>query len=158
RLVEAFKATLEEVVEADLLLHVVDCSHPQAEEQIRAVNTVLEEIHAGDKPILLVLNKIDRAAPDLVARWLLAHPRAVAVSARTGEGFKALMAELGTALRPVRNFVQLAIPHEQSAVIAKLHEVAQIVERNYRGKAARFKARIPPHLHAEFAEFVVKEL
>ena len=86
------------------------------------------------------------------------HPRAVAVSARTGEGFKALMAELGTALRPVRNYVQLAIPHEQSAVIAKLHEVAQIVERNYRGKAARFKARIPPHLHAEFAEFVVKEL
>ena len=158
RLVEAFKATLEEVVEADLLLHVVDCSHPQAEEQIRAVNTVLEEIHAGDKPTLLVLNKIDRAEPDLVARWLMQHPRAVAVSARTGEGFKALMAELGTALRPVRNYVQLAIPHEQSAVIAKLHEVAQIVERNYRGKAARFKARIPPHLHAEFAEFVVKEL
>lgn len=158
RLVEAFKATLEEVVEADLLLHVVDCSHPQAEDQIRAVNAVLEEIHAGDKPIVLVLNKIDRAEPDLVARWLMQHPRAVAVSARTGEGFKALMAELGTALRPVRNYVQLAIPHEQSAVIAKLHEVAQIVERNYRGKAARFKARIPPHLHAEFAEFVVKEL
>ena len=158
RLVEAFKATLEEVVEADLLVHVVDCSHPQAEDQIRAVNTVLEEIHAADKPTLLVLNKIDRAEPDLVARWLMAHPRAVAVSARTGEGFEALMSELGTALRPVRDYVELSIPHAEASVMAKLHEVAQVVERNYKGKTARFKARIPPHLHAEFAAFVVKEL
>lgn len=158
RLVEAFKATLEEVVEADLLLHVVDCSHPQAEDHIRAVNDVLEEIHAGDKPTLLVLNKIDRAEPDLVARWLMAHPRAVAVSARTGEGFEALLSELGTALRPVRDFVELSIPHADAGVMAKLHEVAQVVARNYNGKTARFKVRIPPHLHAEFAEFVVKEL
>ena len=158
RLVEAFKATLEEVVEADLLVHVVDCSHPQAEDQIRAVNTVLEEIHAADKPTLLVLNKIDRAEPDLVARWLMAHPRAVAVSARTGEGFEALMSELGTALRPVRDYVELSIPHAEAGLMAKLHEVAQVVERNYKGKTARFKARIPPHLHAEFAAFVVKEL
>ena len=158
RLVEAFKATLEEVVEADLLLHVVDCTHPQAEEQIRAVNTVLEEIHAAVKPTLLVLNKIDHAAPDLVARWRLAYPRAVAVSARTGEGFEALMAELGVALRPVRQFVELCIPHSAAGVMAKLHEVAQVVERDYSGETARFKARVPPHLHAEFAEFVVKEL
>jgi len=158
RLVEAFKATLEEVVEADLLLHVVDCTHPQAEDHIRAVNDVLEEIHAGEKPTLLVLNKIDHAEPDLVARWLMTHPRAVAVSARTGQGFEALMSELGTALRPVRQFVELSIPHADAAVMAKLHEVAQIVERDYSGDTARFKARIPPHLHAEFAEFVVKEL
>ena len=58
----------------------------------------------------------------------------------------------------MRNYVELAIPHDQSAVIAMLHEVAQIVERDYSGEAARFKARIPPHLHAEFAKFVVKEL
>lgn len=158
RLVDAFKATLEEVVEADLLLHVVDCSHPQAEDQIRAVNTVLEEIHAEGKPTMLVLNKIDRAEPDLVARWRMAHPRAVAISARTGEGFDALMSELGTALRPVREFLELSIPHAQADVVAKLHEVAQVVERDYSGEVARFKARIPPHLHAEFAEFVVKEL
>ena len=158
RLVEAFKATLEEVVEADLLLHVVDCTHPQAEDHIRAVNDVLEEIHAGEKPTLLVLNKIDHAEPDLVARWLMTHPRAVAVSARTSQGFEALMSELGTALRPVRQFVELSIPHADAAVMAKLHEVAQIVERDYSSDTARFKARIPPHLHAEFAEFVVKEL
>ena len=104
------------------------------------------------------MNKIDHAPPDLVARWLMAHPRAVAVSARTGEGFTGLMSELGTALRPVRNFVELAIPHTEAGVMAKLHEVAQIVERDYSGENALFKARIPPHLHAEFAAFVVKEL
>ena len=158
RLVEAFKATLEEVVEADLLLHVVDCTHPQAEDHTRAVNEVLAEIHAAEKPTMLVLNKIDQAPPDLVARWQLNHPRAVAVSARTGAGLDGLMAELGTALRPVREFLELAIPHDRAAVVAKLHEVAQIVERDYSGEAACFKARIPPHLHAEFAEFVVKEL
>ena len=63
-LVEAFKATLEEVVQADLLLHVVDVSHPQAEEQIQAVNTVLEEIGAAGKPTLMVFNKIDRLNGD----------------------------------------------------------------------------------------------
>jgi GTP-binding protein HflX len=158
RLVEAFKATLEEVVEADLLLHIVDCTHPQAEDHIRAVDTVLTEIHAAEKPTLLVLNKTDQAPPDLVARWRMSHPRAVAVSARTGEGFDALMAELGVALRPVRQFVELAIPHSAAGVMAKLHAVAQVVERDYSGELARFKARIPPHLHAEFAAFVVKEL
>jgi len=68
------------------------------------------------------------------------------------------MAELGVALRPVQQFVELCIPHSAAGVMAKLHEVAQVVERDYSGETARFKARIPPHLHAEFAEFVVKEL
>ncbi len=156
RLVEAFKATLEEVVEADLLLHVVDLSHPQAEEQIRAVNSVLDEIGASGKPTIMVLNKIDRLEqPGLADRYREHFPNAVAVSARTGEGFSGLLAELGSQLRPVREFVELKVPHEESAVIARLHTVGQVVERDYHGKAAYFKARIPPHLRAEFARFVV---
>ena len=155
-LVEAFKATLEEVVEADLLLHVVDVSHPQADEQIRAVNAVLAEIGAADKPTLMVFNKIDRfESEDFVRQWLAQYPRAVAVSARTGVGFPALMAELGSALRPIREFLDLAIPHGASAAIARLHAVGQVIERDYEGETARFKARIPPHLHAEFAPFIV---
>ncbi len=155
-LVEAFKATLEEVVEADLLLHVVDVSHPQADEQIRAVNAVLAEIGAADKPTLMVFNKIDRfESEDFVRQWLAQYPRAVAVSARTGWGFPALMAELGSALRPIREFLDLAIPHGASAAIARLHAVGQVIERDYEGETARFKARIPPHLHAEFAPFIV---
>lgn len=159
RLVEAFKATLEEVVQADLLLHVVDVSHPKATEQIQAVNAVLDEIGAPGKPTLMVLNKIDRLeSEDWVKRYLELHPNAVAVSAVSGAGLPALLAELGSLLRPIREFVELAVPHEASAVIARLHHVGQVIERDYNGRKARFKARIPPHCHAEFAPFIVQEL
>ncbi len=159
-LVEAFKATLEEVVQADLLLHVVDISHPQAEEQIEAVNSVLEEIGAGEKPTLMVFNKIDKLKLNgngALHRWLEKFPNAVGISAATGEGVSNLLAELGTQLRPTREFLELKIPHEQSAVIARLHQVGQVVERRYNGKTAKFKVRIPPHHHAEFAPYIVRE-
>ena len=77
---------------------------------------------------------------------------------RRGEGIPALLAELGSQLRPIREFIELSVPHEQAGVIARLHEVGQVVERDYNGETARFKARIPPHLHEEFAPFVVREL
>ena len=158
-LVEAFKATLEEVVQADLLLHVVDVSHPQAAEQITAVNTVLQEIGAGGKPTLMVFNKIDRCAGNgLLQKRLEQYPKAVAVSAATGEGLPALIEELGTQLRPIREFVELRVPHGDSAIIARLHQVAQVIERNYEGPQARFTARIPPHFHAEFAPYIVRRL
>jgi GTP-binding protein HflX len=159
-LVEAFKATLEEVVQADLLLHVVDVSHPQAEEQILAVNTVLQEIGAEGKPTLMVLNKIDQlnGRLDVLARFQEHYPHSVAISARTGEGIPPLLAELSSQLRPIREFMELSVPHDQAGVIARLHEVGQVIERNYEGETARFKARIPPHLHEEFAPFFVKEL
>jgi 50S ribosomal subunit-associated GTPase HflX len=68
-----------------------------------------------------------------------------------------LLAELGTQLRPVREFLELKIPHEDAAVIARLHKLGQVIERRYTGRTARFKARIPPHHLAEFASFIVPE-
>jgi GTP-binding protein HflX len=157
-LVEAFKATLEEVVQADLLLHVVDISHPQADEQIEAVNRVLAEIGAGDKPTLMVFNKIDcNNGAGIAARFFERYPHAVAISAKTGEGIPLLLAELGTQLRPKREFLELRVPHDQSAVIARLHAVGQVVQSSYRGATAKFKARIPPHYLEEFAPFIVRE-
>ncbi|HKW30146.1 MAG TPA: GTPase HflX [Verrucomicrobiae bacterium] len=176
-LVEAFKATLEEVVQADLLLHVVDLSHPQAEEQIQAVNAVLAEIGAGEKPTIMVLNKMDQlgwgeaadeparedARPTKISNFGVLkrlqekHPQAVAISAATGEGIATLLAEIGTQLRPKREFLELRVPHEQAAVIARLHAVGQIISRSYRGPAARFKARIPPRHHDEFAPYIVRD-
>jgi GTP-binding protein HflX len=175
-LVEAFKATLEEVVRADLLLHVVDISHPQAEEQIAAVDAVLKEIGADERSTLMIFNKMDRlnssgtgvspvthgqdaratiADPGALNRLQEKFPHAVAISATTGEGIPALLAEIGTQLRPKREFLELRIPHEQSALIARLHKVGQVIERRYTGKTARFKARIPPHFHDEFAAYIV---
>jgi len=170
-LVEAFKATLEEVVQADLLLHVVDISHPQAGEQIQAVNTVLDEIGAAGKPTLMVFNKIDRL--NLNGNdagngngngringhaFLEQHPNAVGVSAKTGDGLPVLLEELNNQLRPVREFMELSVPHESSAVIARLHAVGQVVERDYDRDQAWFKVRIPPHLHEEFAPFIIQGL
>jgi GTP-binding protein HflX len=156
-LVEAFKATLEEVVQADLLVHVVDISHPQAEEQIDAVNTVLMEIGAAEKPVLMVFNKVDRLAGGIAPLMREKYPHAVSISAKTGEGITPLLAELGTQLRPIREFLDLRVPQEKAAVIARIHAVGQVVESRYGGKNARFKVRIPPHLVEEFAPFVVTE-
>jgi GTP-binding protein HflX len=154
-LVEAFKATLEEVVQADLLLHVVDISHPQAGEQIEAVNSVLKEIGAEGKSVLMVFNKMDKLNGSGAANLLREKfPNAVGISATTGEGVSNLLAELGTQLRPTREFLELKIPHGQSAVIARLHKVGQVIERRYTGKTAKFKVRIPPQHHAEFAAYI----
>ena len=159
-LVEAFKATLEEVVRADLLLHVVDVSHPQAAEQIQSVDAVLREIGAEGKPTLMVFNKTDQlnGNQSLLSGLLDKHPNGVAISAATGEGMPALLGELSSQLRPVREFLELSVPQNQAGVIARLHEVAQVVERRYEGDRAHFKARIPPHLHNEFAPFFVRDL
>lgn len=154
-LVEAFKATLEEVVQADLLLHVVDVSHPQAVEQIAAVNTVLAEIGAAAKPTLMVFNKIDNLASGLPADLAETYSHHVAISARTGAGIEPLLAELGSQLRPVRESLDLRVPLERAAVIARLHAVGQIVESRYGSRHARFKVRIPPHLLDEFSRYQI---
>jgi len=157
-LVEAFKATLEEVAQADLLVHVVDAGHPQAGAQIAAVNTVLAEIGAAGKPTIMVFNKIDRLEESngLLAKLLEQYPNSVGLSAKTGEGLAGLIQELGTQLRPSRELVELAVPHGASAVIARLHEVGQVLERDYAGENTRFQARIPPQNRREFAAYIVR--
>src|SRR5206468_7158766 len=91
QLVEAFRSTLEEVADADLVLHVVDGSHPDPEGQLAAVRTVLADVGAQSVPELVVVNKTDAAYPDVVRRLLRTQPGAVAVSARMGEGIDALV-------------------------------------------------------------------
>lgn len=155
-LVEAFKATLEEVVEADLLLHVVDVSHPYAQEQIDAVNTVLGDISADDKPTIMVFNKVDQleSSGDR-GRWLEKYPDARFISAKTGEGFDELMEEISRQMRPIRRKLTLHIPHEQSALMAKLYRVGEVLEQDYDGPVARFEVLIPPHVAHEFEEYVI---
>ena len=157
-LVDAFKATLEEVIEADLLLHVVDISSSQAEEQIEAVNVVLDELGVADKPMLMVFNKIDRVTTSgLANRFTDQYPNSIVVSARTEEGFKAFMAELGKQLRPVRDLLVLSIPHSQSDVIARLHEVGQVLERDYNNTKALIKVLVPPDHRAAFEPFIIQD-
>lgn len=155
-LVEAFKATLEEVVLADLLLHVVDVSHRDAELQMQAVQEVLVELGAGDKPSLVVYNKTDQLADrGELSRWLDAHPGALGVSARTGEGFSELLAELGARIRPERERLELEIPHDAPAVLARAYALGQVMSCEHGDDSTRVKLCIPPHLQREFERYRV---
>ena len=154
RLVEAFKATLEEVAEADLLVHVVDVSHPLADQQIDAVNEVLTEIGAQEKPTLMVFNKIDQLeTPDLLTRYSDRFTPSVGVSAANGMGFDALKAHLSNCLRPIRETLSLTVPVHETSVIARIHEIGQVVSLEYEDSIAQIEARIPPHRLEEFAAY-----
>ena len=157
-LIDAFKATLEEVIEADLLLHIVDVSSPYAEEQIEAVNLVLKDLGVEEKRTLMIFNKVDRiSSSGLSKRFTDQYSNSIAVSAKTGEGFDELMAELGKQLRPIRKMVGISIPHSKSDIIARLHEVGQVLERNYDGDEAMFKALIPPIYLDYFEQYLTNE-
>ena len=158
QLVESFKATLEEVVEADLLLHVVDVSSESAADQIASVNEVLKEIAADDKPTLMVFNKIDQIpGRNGNLHWLAEYPHAVCVSAKTGEGLDELQAELGIMLRPMRSCLELQVPASDGATLARIRALGQVDEERYEGDTVHLKARIPDHARAEFARFRVSE-
>ena len=156
QLVESFQATLEEVVEADILLHVVDVSRSSAGEQIKAVNEVLSEIGADNKLTLMVFNKIDRL-PERNGNlhWCHEHTHAVAISARTGEGLQELQSELSTMLRPIRQCIHLKIRAGEGAAIARIKAVGQVEEEHYEEEWLHIQARIPQHHQAEFARFII---
>ena len=158
QLVESFKATLEEVVEADLLMHVVDAANPAAAEQIAAVNEVLKEIQADDKPTLMVFNKTDLLpARNGNLHWVREHDHAVAISARKKQGLDELLAELGTMLRPIRAHLSLTIPQSNGQALARIRAIGQVDEELYEGNQVHLKARIPPHLREEFAPYIQGE-
>ncbi|MDP9189330.1 MAG: GTPase HflX, partial [Actinomycetota bacterium] len=157
QLVEAFKATLEETVLADLLLHVVDGS--QSEEgiaaAIEAVDLVLEEIGAGDKPRLVVLNKLDLVPERDRADLLLRHRGAVLVSAATGEGLEPLRAEIASLIKERLTEVELLVPFDHGDRLSELHEVAGDLEREDRADGVLVRALVPPELAERFSDLAV---
>jgi GTP-binding protein HflX len=154
QLVEAFRSTLEEVADADLLVHVVNGASSDAEEQVAAVLQVLTEIGAGDVPELLVVNKSDVADAAEVA-WLLGtHPGAVSVSARTGDGVDSLLDTIAARLRALVPIVELVVPYERGDVLAALHRDGEVLVEVHTEAGTRVRARIPAADIARFGEFV----
>jgi GTPase len=154
-LVEAFKATLEETVLADLILHVVDASDSEAQmtEAIASADSALEEIGAGAKPRVLALNKADLLGPEDRAELQLRHPEAVLVSAETGEGLPELAGLLAeTVTRELRE-VELLVPYEDGAKLSELHRVAGDLEREDRAEGVFVRARLPGEVAERYAEF-----
>ncbi|MDP9291272.1 MAG: GTPase HflX [Verrucomicrobiota bacterium] len=153
--IESFKATLEEVREADLLVHVVDISHPGFLDQIEAVETVIRELEAHGKQTLTVFNKIDAAPnPDVVAAQLRRVPGSVAISARTGEGIKSMIEELENLLSAWRLRSEYVIPMAEAALVAEIHRVGHVLEIRYENENVHVRAHVPPELQSKLSPFL----
>lgn len=160
QLVEAFRSTLEEVVDADLLVHVVDGSdvHPLA--QINAVRQVVSDVvadHDGaPPPELLVVNKVDTASDLALAKLRHALPGAVFVSARTGEGIDALRRRIAELAVPADTAVDVVIPYHRGDLVARLHADGRVQEEEHNAEGTRIKARVPVALAGRLREFAAR--
>ncbi|HEY3834408.1 MAG TPA: GTPase HflX [Acidimicrobiia bacterium] len=152
-LVEAFRSTLDEAADVELLVHVVDASTPGARERIDAVREVLGSIEAQDRPELLVWNKVDQADPGEVAALLRAEPGSVAVSAEQGDGIDDLLGAIGRRLRAGAEVVELLVPYERGDVLAGLHREAEVLVSVHTDAGTRVQARLPREVRGRYAEY-----
>ncbi|MFN8112519.1 MAG: GTPase HflX [Solirubrobacterales bacterium] len=157
QLVDAFKATLEETTLADLIVHVVDGSEPPASRAaaMRAVDSVLEEIGAGETPRILAYNKIDLLDDEQRRDLLVGQRDVTGVSAATGEGVDELLDAIEAAFARTLEPVELLIPYEEGALLNELHEVAGQVERQDREDGVLVRARVPRKLAHRFSAYSV---
>jgi GTP-binding protein HflX len=153
-LVAAFRATLEEIAEADLLIHVIDITHPQAHEQARAVYQTLADIEADHIPILTALNKIDSLTdPDHAREALDDFPSAVAISALTGEGISDLLEKTHAYLYVDYIPIQIYLPYQQGGLITLFHEQGEVEQLEQVSGGVEIQGRIPGRLLSYFHPF-----
>lgn len=152
-LVEAFKSTLEESTQADLLLHVVDGSDADPVGQIDAVHTVLNDIGAGDVPEQLVINKLDLASAEAVTTLRHLYPDAIFVSARSGEGIEPLRALTESRLPSPDVEVRALVPYDRGDLIDRIHRHGQLITTEHTGEGTRVVARVHPDLAGELARY-----
>ncbi|XAY05714.1 GTPase HflX [Paraconexibacter sp. AEG42_29] len=159
QLVQAFGATLEETRRADLILHVVDASaeDEDREEMMRAVDEVLEEIGAGDRPRLLVLNKMDALEPDAQEVLQRRFPDAVMLSAATGEGIESFGERIAEEFERRLQDIELLLPFQEGARLAELHDIVGDLEREDTPDGVRVKARVPQGVAERYGRFVVAD-
>ena len=156
QLVAAFKATLEEVLEADLLLHIVDVSHPEVEAQIAAVNVVLGELEATDVPMFMVFNKIDRLKSDEELHILQCqYPDALPISAQRGDGIPALIDALAHRFAEHGTDLSLCIPYIEGKVLDLLHKHGIVLDIKYATEAVYVEVRLPNRYLKSVSQFLV---
>ena len=155
-LVAAFRATLEETIEADFLIHVVDANHPHRDVQMRAVHDVLEELGAAEKPMLTVFNKADLVEDQYALRELVANtPNSVYISAKTAEGMPQMMDKIVETLQSLLVPVTLRIPYDRSDVVAQCHEYGRVLKADYREDGIYVNAHVTHYLAGRVYPFCV---
>lgn len=156
QLVEAFRSTLEEVADADVILHVVDGSHPDPEGQIAAVRGVLAEVDAHRIPEIIVLNKADAAEPAVIARIRSKEPHTVVVSARTGEGIEELERAISATIPRPDVRLELLVPFTDGQVVSRLHSVdAEILSETYEEGGTRLSVLVRQDVAADLEQYRV---
>jgi GTPase len=154
QLVAAFQATLEEIAEADLLIHVVDVTHPNAQAQANSVNETLKEIHADHIPTIIALNKVDRLPdPEAAGAAVEEFPKAVAISALKGIGFKDLMMLIEAELFENFTNISVQIPYTEGQLISLFHEQGQVERIEHTRKGVFIQGLIPGRLLARYNAF-----
>jgi GTP-binding protein HflX len=155
QLVEAFRSTLEEVADADLILHIVDASHPDPEGQISAVRSVFAEVGALQIPEIIILNKADIADPFVIERLRQHEARTVVVSARTGAGIDELLEAISEAIPHPSVELALLIPYDRGDILNKLHRSdAEIISLEHGEHGTLANVRVREDLAAEVEPFV----
>ncbi len=155
QLVEAFRSTLEEVADADLLLHVVDGSHPDPEGQISAVRGVLNDLSVGEVKEVIVINKADAADPEVIDRLLRHERHSIVVSARTGLGIDALSDLVAQEIPRPDIEVKAVIPYERGDLVSKLHEESEVLTTEHREDGTFVHAKVHPPLLRELDAYLV---
>ncbi len=154
QLVEAFRSTLEEVGDADLLLHVVDGSHPDPEGQISAVRAVLADAEAAHVKEIIVINKADIADGEVIDRLRRSEPHSIVVSARTGEGIAELRAMITAELPRPDIEVHVVIPYDRGDLVSRVHAEGEILRTEHRPEGTFVQARVGPALAAELTAYL----
>ncbi|MBL7490185.1 GTPase HflX [Frankia sp. AgB1.9] len=153
QIVEAFRSTLEEVADADLILHVVDGSHADPVGQLSAVREVLNDIDAGNVPELVIVNKTDIADKTTVAAIRRIAPDAVCVSARTGAGIAELVEALATRVPHPQVEVDVVVPYNRGDLVARVHESGEVLHQGHNATGTELRARVSAALAAELGEY-----
>ena len=156
QLVESFRATLEEVQDADLLLHVVDAAEDNPDAQADAVRTVLREIGAGELPELMVFNKADIASEAAVNRLLELNESSVAISARRGTGLQQLLEAVGVELSKGSVEIELVVPYADHDIVDRIYRLGEVTKRTDEAAGTRISARIPSAEVPRFQRFLAE--
>jgi GTPase len=157
QLVEAFRSTLEEVADADLVLHVVDGAHPDPEEQVRTVREVLAEVGADRLPELLVVNKVDAATQETLLRLKHDWPDAIFVSAQSGAGLDELRATIEDRLPRPAVELSVLIPYDHGQLVDRIHRTGEVLESSHSAGGTQVRARVSADLAAELVKYRITE-
>jgi GTP-binding protein HflX len=155
QLVEAFRSTLEEVGDSDVVLHVVDGSHSDPEGQLAAVREVFAEIGADRVPEVVVINKSDVADPMAIARLLAREPHAVVCSAHTGDGIADVVAALESELPRPQVDVEVLLPYDRGDLVSQIHENGEILSSEHTGEGTHISARVNRGLAGALEQYAV---